>query len=122
MVQREWLNEVSGIRTSKWRDHVRDVLNAIDEAVCKVICRVDLPLVACPVVGSIEDTISREIPHLGIAVGEVLLHAEEGFLWLILAVLHGLELGKGFGDGAFAMHARAGETLLLSSVELDFLL
>lgn len=46
---------------------VRNVLKGIDEAVRKVVGRVDLPFGARTVVRSVEDAIGYEVPHLGVA-------------------------------------------------------
>jgi len=51
-----------------------------------------------------KDTISSEIPHVGVGIVEdVLFHAEEGFFGSVFSVAHGTEFGEGFFDGAVSM-------------------
>lgn len=73
-----------------------DALEAIAQAVCEVVCRIDLPLGSRPEVRPLvlRDSIRREIPHLRVSVGDILLHTQESSLRLVLAITHITELLK----------------------------
>jgi hypothetical protein len=71
---------------------VCDFLEAIAQTVCEVVGGVDLPLITCPVMRLVQDAVCSEVPHLGVSVGDILLHAQESLAWLVLAITHGAEL------------------------------
>lgn len=73
-------------------ERVGDVLEAIAQTMREVVGWVYPPFVAGAVMLFFEDAIGGQIPHLRVAVCDVLLHAEEGFSGLIFAVSHGSEL------------------------------
>lgn len=70
------------------------MFEAVAQAVREVVCRVDPPLVAGAVVRFLDDAVGGEIPHLRVAVVDVLFHAEEGFAGFVFAVAHGSEFGE----------------------------
>ena len=70
----------------------RDILKTIDKTMSKVICRIDYPFVACPVVRAFENTVCRQVPHLGIWIAQVLFHAQCSIFWTVLSILHVFKL------------------------------
>lgn len=100
-----------------------NALETVAKAVRKVIGREDLPARGSDVLGLLlGDTVSSKIPHLGVAVGDVLLHAEEGRLGLVFSIVHVLELLKVGSDillGVLAAVSGTLLTLLSSTLELD---
>jgi hypothetical protein len=50
-----------------------------------------------------KNAIRDQVPHLWVGVIEVLLHAEDGFSWLILPEFHVLELLQGLFDRSRTM-------------------
>ena len=88
---------------------------------CEVVCGINSPLISGAVVRLVQDSVGCEVPHLGVAVGHVLLHAKEGFLRRVLAVSHGPEFCEGFLDGTVVMSAGiARETFAFAALLLDF--
>lgn len=71
-------------------------LKAVAETMRKFISRVDAPLCARPQVRLLffGDSIRGNMPHLGIGILNVLLHAEPGSPGLIFPISHGTELGE----------------------------
>ncbi|TQS33570.1 hypothetical protein Golomagni_06080, partial [Golovinomyces magnicellulatus] len=57
-------------------ERMADVFEAIDKTVGKVVGRVDAPVLARAVMRGLEHTVGDEVPHLRVAVLDVLLHAE----------------------------------------------
>ena len=103
---------------------VGDALEAIAKAVSEIVGRVDLPLASGPVVRLVENSVSSKIPHLGVAVGNILLHAEESFPGLVFSVAHIAELLEVLLDrllGVLAAETGAG-ALLTTALELDLVI
>ena len=87
---------------------MRDSFKAVTEAVGKVVCRIYPPLVSRAMMFSmlfLRDAICEQIPHLGIAIVQVLLHPQGGLSGLVFAMAHGSELGKAFGRGPMPVGA-----------------
>jgi hypothetical protein len=83
---------------------MQNILNAIAKAMREIVDRINLPIGPSSMVRDIKHTVGGEIPHVGVGIVEdVLLHAEEGFLRAVFAVVHGAEFGQGFADGAIAV-------------------
>ena len=102
--------------------HSRNVLEAINETVGKVVCWVDSPLIASAMMRRFQYSIGCQIPHLRISIREVLLHSQECFLGFVFPVLHALELSQGLGYRPIAVNTRSWLASLLPSVNFDFLL
>lgn len=101
---------------------VCDTLETIAKTVCEVVSREDLPLgssvVNLLVLGY---PVSSEIPHLRVAVCDILLHAKESSLGCVFAVVHILELLKVCLDILLSVLASvAGSLLSLLSTTLKF--
>lgn len=67
-----------------------NTLDTVTEAMCKVVRRVDFPLVSCaevrlPFSGN---PVSCKIPHLLIVVRDILLHTKECCLRLVFSIAH----------------------------------
>jgi len=88
----------------------------------KIVRWVNSPFISGPVVGSLQNSIRRQVPHLGVAIVQVLLHAQIGFLGLIFPVLHVLKLHQRLLDWSISMDTRPWLALLFTSVELYFFL
>ena len=85
---------------------MRDILETITQTMREIVGRVDAPCTPGSMVGSFENAIGGEIPHVWIWVVEnVLFHAEEGFLGFIFTIAHGAEFTEGFLEGTVAMYA-----------------
>jgi hypothetical protein len=102
---------------------VSNILKAVDQTVGEVVGREHLP-------GGSPDmlllllgnSVGGKIPHLGVAVLDILFHAEERSLGLILAVVHVLELlqiGLHILLSVLASVSRTLLALLSSALELD---
>lgn len=101
-----------------------DALEAVAETVCKIVRRVDLPLLSRSNVRRLilGDTVGCEIPHLGIVVLNVLFHSKKRSLRLILAVSHVSELCKVRVDVLVSMAAAepwAFLAVLAAALQLD---
>ena len=59
---------------------------------CEIVCRIDLPLVTCPIVRCQKNTLRDQVPHLQVGVIEFLLHVKAGLSRLILPKFRVLEL------------------------------
>lgn len=73
---------------------MRDPLECVAQAVGKIICRINLPLVSCSVVRLVEHSVGSKIPHLGVSALDILLHAQECGSRFIFSVSHIAELGQ----------------------------
>ena len=71
---------------------LRDILHAIHQAMGEIISRINNPFVMRPVMRRLEDSVGGQIPHLGIAVLEILLHSQISLFWPIFPIFHVLEL------------------------------
>jgi hypothetical protein len=90
---------------------------------CKVISRIYLPLLVCAVMRSVKHSVGSQVPHLRVAVFQVLFHAQERFLGPVLAKLHVLEFSQRFRDGSRTVHTRLGtSSAFLASIRLDLFL
>ena len=72
---------------------LRNILHAIHQAMSEIVSRINNPFVMCPVMRRLQDSIGSQIPHLGIAILEILLHSQISLFWPIFPVFHVLELG-----------------------------
>src|SRR5690606_19175978 len=74
----------------RFAEAMRNPLKNVAKTVCKVISRIDFPLILCPVVRLwlLRYALGRDIPHLAIAAGDVLLHAQQGCLRSVFPVSH----------------------------------
>lgn len=88
----------------------------------KIVCRIYFPFIMGSMVWYIENSVRCQVPHLGIPIVQVLFHTKCYLLGLVFAILHVLELGKGFLYGSVAMHTRTGLRLLFPSVGFYLLL
>jgi hypothetical protein len=70
---------------------VGDFFKAIAQTMSEIVGGINLPLIPCPVMRLVENAVCGEIPHLGVSIGDILLHAQEGFAWLVLSIAHGAE-------------------------------
>ena len=70
----------------------------------------------------VQNPISRQVPHLGIGIGQILLHTQKRFFGTIKAILHFLELCKGFLDRPGPVDTRPGSSDLFTPVGLHLLL
>ena len=87
----------------------------------EIVRRIDSPFVSGAVVSLVQHTISREIPHLWIAIGHVLFHAEKCFLRSVLSISHGPKLGQRFFDGSVTVGAGvAREPFTFAPLLFDF--
>lgn len=91
---------------------------------CKVICGENLPFWSTNVLLLVfGDSVGGEIPHLGVGVCDILLHAQESGLWRVFAIAHVLELLDVCLNillGVFAAVSRTFLAFLSTSLELDF--
>lgn len=87
-----------------------------------IVCGINLPLVVSAVMGSFQHAIRGQVPHLRVSIVEILFHAEVRFLGLIFSIFHVLELNERFLNRSVPVNAWPWLPLLLSSVNLDFLL
>lgn len=72
---------------------VSNTLDAIAQTMREVVRGVYFPLVArSVVVGFLGNPVCCDIPHLGVGVFNVLLHAKQSLLRLVLAISHTAEL------------------------------
>lgn len=103
---------------------MRDILEAVAKAVCEVVSGENLPFWSADVLLLVfGDSVGGEIPHLGVGVCDVLLHAQESSLRRVFAVTHVLEfLNVCFHIllGVLAAVSRAFLAFLSTSLELDF--
>src|SRR5438045_6098837 len=81
------------------------MLEAIDKAMCKIVCWIDLPLVTRLVMVSIENSICCKVPHLRIPIFDILLHPQERLLRSIFTVFHRAELSQIFVNRSRCMCA-----------------
>mmetsp|Transcript_7234 Transcript_7234/g.30785 ORF Transcript_7234/g.30785 Transcript_7234/m.30785 type:complete len:487 (-) Transcript_7234:1111-2571(-) len=96
-------------RELKRAKRMRDVLQRVADAVRVVVGRVDAPLVACVGVRLVDDPVRHHVPHVGVGVLHVALHAEHGLALGELALAHVLEQAEGLLHGAVppgAVYAR----------------
>lgn len=105
---------------------MRDTLEAIAQTVGEVVSREDLPVWGAHMRRLLRRyTVGCEIPHLRIAVGNVLLHAKKGRARLIFSISHILELlhiGFDVLVGMFAAESRSFLSVLPTTLKLDLLL
>lgn len=95
---------------------MRDALEAVAQTVREIIGRVDLPFRPRPEMGVLVlgDPVRGDVPHLGVGVLYVLLHAQPGRLGRVLAVSHApelLEIGLDVLLCVLASISRAGPVL-----------
>jgi len=116
---------------------VRDPFKAINKAMREIVGWIDPPPVSSAMMDSqvlfvvtvitfprLNDTISSQVPHLGISRLEVLLHTESGLFGRILPISHGSELDNRLLGGPVAVRtsiARGGAfTTTALERDLDF--
>lgn len=78
-----------------WSDtnHVRYVLEAIDQAVREIVRGVYSPFIAGAMMRACgHNSIRDQVPHIRIAIFEILLHAKDAITLFIRPVSHFLEL------------------------------
>ncbi|KAI3476291.1 hypothetical protein L1887_62128 [Cichorium endivia] len=101
-------------------ERVADVFEAIDKTVGKVVGRVDAPVLARAVMRGLEHTVGDEVPHLRIAILNVLLHAERDLAGRVFAVLHVFKILERLLDGTVAeARGLAGAALGTATLLLD---
>ena len=66
----------------------------------------------------IEHAVRYEVPHLGVAILEILLHSKDGLTRLVMPVSHPLELREGFRDGTVTMGTRTALATIITSAHL----
>lgn len=84
---------------------VCNTLECVAKTVGKVICGVNLPLVAGSVVRFVKHTIGSKIPHLGVSTLDILLHAQECSSRLVFAIPHIAEFSQVFLWGLISVRA-----------------
>jgi hypothetical protein len=100
-----------------------DALKAITQTMGKVIGGINLPVPTRAVVRGISlDAVGSQVPHLGVAVCDVLLHSQESLAGLVFAVAHVAELGQVVLDGLVGVLAAVTWRRALFATSLEFYL
>lgn len=90
-----------------------DTLETIAKTVCEIVGRENLPLGRSVVnLLVLRYAVGRKIPHLRVAVCDVLLHAEESSLGCVFSIVHILELLEVCLDILLGMGATVSGTFL----------
>jgi hypothetical protein len=113
------MRQEKGVSVRMEKINERYVFEAVDQAMCVIICGIDLPLVLGAMMRGVKNPIRGQVPHLGIPILQILFHAKIGLLRLVLSQPHVFEFSQAFLDGAGSMHTGFSRSALLTPIYAD---